>query len=151
MYFVDAWVRIQDGSDPANVDRGILSEPLPVTIDTVDPAMMPAPSLLDASNTGSTADNITSKMSPAFDGPDGSAEPYAKVRLYANGEPVGATVATVTGAWEITSEPLADGNYDITVEQEDLAGNVSTISEPYAIVIDGEGPQRPTRRPGRRA
>ena len=31
------------------------------------------------------------------------------------------------GTWEITVEPLADGNYDLTVEIEDLAGNITMV------------------------
>ena len=40
-------------------------------------------------------------------------------------------------------EPLVDGDYNILVELEDLAGNVSSLSEPLAITIDASDPQRP--------
>ena len=112
--------------------------PLPVTIDTMDPAQPAMPDLLDSSDTGSSStDNVTSKMQPAF---EGITEPNAKVFLFANptNDFLGQTFAApVFGNWEITSEPLKDGVYDVAVQAMDLAGNLSLLSAPLQVTIDG--------------
>jgi len=50
------------------------------------------------------------------------------------------------GLWEITAEPLADGDYRFTVEIEDVAGNSSDQDDGprLDIEIDTLPPQRPT-------
>src|SRR5439155_22810123 len=52
-------------------------------------------------------------------------------------------VIGTTGAWEITVEPLIDGTYAITAEAEDLAGNISVLSNPLTITIDTTPPNTP--------
>ena len=118
------------------------SEELVVTIDRGIPAVPSDPDLLASSDSGaSDTDNLTSVQQPAF---SGTGEPNAAVRVYANGLLVGQSVVTTSGDWEVTVEPLVDGNYDITAEQEDLAGNISPLSGALAITIDASSPQRPT-------
>ena len=91
---------------------------------------------------GDNADDITSIRELAF---DGTVEANAQVRLLANGVVVGATTAGTDGAWEITSEPLADGAYTIALDVEDLAGNInSNQANTLSIQVDGTAPQRPT-------
>ena len=132
-YFIEAWIRIEDGQGTPVVGRSPLSEPLTITIDTMDPAP-PAIVMLASSDDGdSSGDNITSKMQPAF---RGTVEPNAKVRLFADGELVGHTVSNTDGSWEITVEPLGNGAYDITGVQEDLAGNISPLSAALPIIVD---------------
>ena len=46
------------------------------------------------------------------------------------------------GAWEVTVEPLVDGNYSVTAHIEDLAGNF-TQTDPVAITIDTAVPNTP--------
>ncbi len=138
---VTAAVRIFDGQDPQEDGRGSLSQPLLLTLDTAAPATPAAPDLLASSDTGmSDDDNVTAKMQPAF---AGTAEANAKVRVKANGAVVGQGVATSAGDWEVTVEPLDDGVYDITVEVEDLAGNVSEMSAATQIEIDTLQPNTP--------
>ena len=36
------------------------------------------------------------------------------------------TVANTDGTWQITTEPLEDGEYTIALDVEDLAGNVNS-------------------------
>ncbi len=48
------------------------------------------------------------------------------------------------GAWEVTTEPLADGTYTITAVLEDLAGNISEASDSFLLEVDTLPPQRPT-------
>ncbi|MFV2069280.1 MAG: Ig-like domain-containing protein, partial [Pirellulales bacterium] len=163
VYFATAAVRIFDGqldgagaAAPADA-RTPLSEPLWLTIDTVAPdAANVTIDMLTSSDSGSdTADNITSKTSPAF---QGVAEANTKIRLFANGLLVGQGVVGTDGSdvaaggavddglglWEITVEPLVDGDYTITLEVEDLAGNVSDPADgpTLDITIDGLAPQR---------
>ena len=95
--------------------------------------------MLQSSDTGmSLLDNVTSKMAPAF---TGKAEANAKVRVLARnlntgtvnlvGQGVVGTDLTDGvpdngfGIWEVTVEPMADGAYEIFVEFEDSAGNLS--------------------------
>ncbi|MEX2171963.1 MAG: Ig-like domain-containing protein [Pirellulales bacterium] len=176
-YFVSSAVQIVDGQDTSAAPgtqratgRAQLSDPFLLTI--IEPggdvADMVSADLIDASDTGMfNDDNVTNKMSPAFNGvaPVGS-----KVRLYANGELVGQTIAGSDtsdvgiggvgglggapddglGLWEITSEPLADNGYDITLEIEDAAGNVTIVDPIFNpdmpeidIVIDTVEPNTP--------
>jgi hypothetical protein len=133
--------------------RAQLSDPLVITVNVGGAvAGMVSIDLIAASDSGVvTTDNVTNKMQPAFNGiaPAGS-----KIRLYviANGSAtqqlVGQTVAGSDssdvgigaiggigggaadglGLWEITVEPLADNGYDIRLEIEDAAGNVTQIN-----------------------
>ena len=133
-YVVEAWVRIEDGQATPAVGRSQIGEPLTITIDTEAPTAPTTPDMLDASDDGvSSVDNITSNTAPAF---DGFGESNTKVRLFADGELVGQSTVTTSGAWEITSEPLGNGSYTITAELEDAAGNVGLLSGGLPIVVD---------------
>ncbi|HOP76785.1 MAG TPA: Ig-like domain-containing protein [Thermogutta sp.] len=130
------------------------SEQLLITVDTIapDPASI---SLAPYSDSGIPGDGITNVSAPAF---VGLAEANARVRLYVD-DGTGPVLAGWTivqsdesdgdptnglGVWEITVEPLADGEYTVWVEVEDLAGNISDQSEAIEITIDTTSPQRPT-------
>jgi hypothetical protein len=121
---------------------------LNVTIDTTAPPT--AVALLPSSDSGVlTADRVTNKSQPAF---TGASEVGATVSLYANGEFVGrATVGSDDthglpndglGRWEITTEPLVDGQYGISVLIEDLAGNTARSDE-QSVWIDTQAPNVP--------
>ncbi len=130
-YFVNARVSITDGNGVQGFKE--LSFPMFLTIDDTDPVVS-VPDLLTSSDTGmSSTDNVTNKMRPAF---SGTAEENSKIRVLANGVVVGSGVATSEGNWEVTVEPLADGNYDITVVAEDLAGNISQTSTAPSLTIE---------------
>ena len=103
-----------------------------MTIDRTVPATPAAPALAVASDTDPVGDGITSLISPVL---NGVGEPNTIVRLFASGEQVGQTMVGSDGSWEITSEPLKDGNYDFTTTLEDLAGNISQPSDPLALTI----------------
>jgi len=145
VYFVSAAVRMFDGQltaagTPAPATgRSQLSAPLWITIDTLPPDVpgITLPDLLASSDTGMfNDDNVTSKMSPAF---DGLGPANAKVRVRANGVVVGQGVVNSDqsdgvpgnglGIWEVTVEPLDDGIYTITAEFEDAAGNIFSTTE----------------------
>lgn len=175
IYLVSSRTKVFDGRQnppgtpsPA-MGRSAASPPLWMTIDTT-PAAPGTVSidLLNSSDNGMyNNDNVTSKMQPAF---QGIAPANSKVRLFANGETVGQTVTGSDtsdvghpvggigganndglGLWEITTEPLADNAYDITLEIEDAAGNVFTF-DPILnpgfvplpdVVIDTVSPNTP--------
>ncbi|HSK41418.1 MAG TPA: Ig-like domain-containing protein, partial [Arenibaculum sp.] len=62
------------------------------------------------------------------------------VRLYAHGVLVGTTASDGTGAWTVTSSPLADGIYAVTARTVDAAGNESTDSAGLSVTIDTTAP-----------
>lgn len=60
----------------------------------------------------------------------GQAEPGATVVPYVDGEPAGQATADENGAWQLTLEDaLAEGQYDLRVDQVDDAGDVSARLE----------------------
>jgi hypothetical protein len=156
---VKAAVVIFDGQAPHASGRTRESSPLLVTLDQSAPSLS-LPVLLGSSDTGTPGDGVTGQSSPAF---TGAAEENARVRLYAipagdtpnlanawligEGAATGIHASQGLGTWEITSEPLADGAYDIFTVVIDAAGNASDVSveTPVAsVVIDSVTPQRPT-------
>ena len=81
-----------------------------------------------------SSDNITNDNSPII---TGLAEANSTVQLSQNGEVVGEVVATDSGNWEIaTNNNLADGNFEYRAIAVDVAGNISDVSTPLAIVVD---------------
>jgi len=146
-----------------NISNDFLLE---VFVDTVVPAAV-MPNMLDASDSGMfNTDNVTNKMSPAF---DGVGEINTKVFVYATrispttGNPIGppelvgeglvgsentnGVAADGLGRWEVTVEPLVDAVYDISVRFEDAAGNITGLAASTAaslrIVIDTLEPNTP--------
>ena len=144
------------------------SEELLVLIDSTSPATPDAADLLESSDTfddvagligpqWNSSDDITKINQPAF---SGVAEANAKVHVFAENVATGTVQLVGTsfvqsdesngdptdglGLWEVTVEPLADGEYEIQVVIEDLAGNLSQASEPLTITVDTLAPQRPT-------
>lgn len=60
----------------------------------------------------------------------GQAEPGATVVPYVDGEPAGQTTADADGAWQLTlDEELAEGQYDLRVDQLGESGDVSARLE----------------------
>ncbi|HLZ73029.1 MAG TPA: Ig-like domain-containing protein [Dehalococcoidia bacterium] len=118
---------------PHAVGSGGESGALQVTIDTAAPAAAPAPDLIASSDTGGVNDdNITTITTPQF---AGTGETNALVRLYANGAQVGSDLVTAGGTYQVTSVALNDGVYNVTVQLEDLAGNVSAPSAALKVTI----------------
>ncbi|MDH4074065.1 MAG: Ig-like domain-containing protein, partial [Gammaproteobacteria bacterium] len=121
---------------------------LNVEIDATIPAA--TIDLIASSDTGmSKMDDVTNKMQPAF---AGLGEVGATVYLYANGIPVGQGVVGSDetdfnpgdglGAWEVTTEPLDDGIYDVIAHVEDGSGNFFR-TEPLTIEVDTQAPNTP--------
>lgn len=169
---VTSRVRIFDGATPNRTAATVLSEPMWMNFDDVAPeAALISVAMLDSSDTGVVGDGVTSINQPAF---WGVAEENTKIRIFADlnrdgtyvmvGEArVGSDRTDVAsdanlpegslggapddglGLWEITVEPLQDGLYNIRVEVEDQAGNVTVdTATPLELTVDTLAPQRPT-------
>lgn len=121
---------------------------LTITVDTTPP---PAELTLHPSSDSGTyaSDCVTNQSSPAF---FGASEVGATVYLYANGQSVGTATAgsdesdgvvgNGKGAWQVTSKPLADGEYRFTIRVQDLAGNESSSAE-KKVWVDTRAPNIP--------
>jgi hypothetical protein len=141
--FVKGAARIFDGQLVQQDGRSQLSSPLLLTLDTTAPVAN-TPDLLSSSDSGtSNTDDVTDMTQPAF---GGTAEANRRVFVYANGVLVGQGVAgsdatdgvigNGLGDWEVTVEPLDYGAYSIQTRVEDLAGNLSALSDSLTVVID---------------
>lgn len=147
LHNVTAAVQIIDGQGNAAgapapaTGRTSLSAPLLLTVDAAAPAVS-VPDLLAASDSGTYADdNVTNMATPAF---RGTAEHGATIRVFANGQRVGQGVVgsdltaggyDQVGAWEVTVEPLVDGQYLIVTEVEDTAGNITRLPDAQGLTI----------------
>jgi hypothetical protein len=130
---ITAKVEVFDPAVNQTSGYGAESNSLLLTIDTSAPAMPLAPDLLPSSDSaGVNIDNITTIMSPAF---QGFVEDNALVRIYADAVEVGRGQAGSSGDYEITVEPLADGVYTVTASAEDAAGNLSAASLALEVTI----------------
>ncbi|MGF7178173.1 Ig-like domain-containing protein [Azospirillum doebereinerae] len=109
------------------------SATLTITVDTTAPSAPGTPSLSAGSNSGSTADSVTSVFAPTV---TGSAEANSIVTLYDGATTLGTVTADGSGAWSITTPSLADGAHTLSVVALDLAGNTSTASAPLTVTID---------------
>ena len=104
---------------------------LTFTVDTT--LSVPTIDLADASDSGSlNSDNITNDTTPAFTLGNIDAD-VTKVQVLINGTAYDAVKAE--GKWTFTAPELADGDYSITVQVTDDAGNVQT-STALAITVD---------------
>lgn len=125
-------VQIADGTSSS------ASEALTITIDTMVPAVPPAPDMSAGSDTGaSNTDNLTNDSTPTF---IGTAEPNATITLYSGSTSVGTATADGSGNWSITTSPLSQGAHSITVKATDGAGNESTASSVLDITVDTTAP-----------
>ncbi|QKT18532.1 Ig-like domain repeat protein [Salmonella enterica] len=107
------------------------SEKIQVTIDTL--VSIPTLELADASDTGSSnSDNITRDTTPAFTLGNIDAD-VTKVQVIINGTAYDAVQSE--GRWTFTAPELADGDYSVTVQVTDDAGNVQT-STALAVTVD---------------
>ncbi|MGC6205390.1 Ig-like domain-containing protein [Citrobacter werkmanii] len=106
---------------------------LTFTVDTT--LSVPTIDLADASDSGSSnSDNITRDTTPAFTLGNIDAD-VTKVQVLINGTAYDAVKAE--GRWTFTAPELADGDYSISVQVTDLAGNTAT-SAALAITVDTE-------------
>ena len=88
--------------------------------------------ITDATNSGSTEDNVTNDNTPDI---TGNTEPGSTVTITdENGTVVGTGTADENGDYTITVDELPDGENTLTVTAEDAAGN--TTSTDTTVVVD---------------
>lgn len=71
---------------------------------------------------------------PAFSGTGEAGTTITLVNT--DGEVIGRTTVGAAGSWGITANPLANGNYNISVRSTDAADNQATAAAPMAFAID---------------
>lgn len=122
----------------------VASAALAVTIDTKAPVAPAAPDLIDASDSGiANNDNITNLNMPTV---SGITEAKAHIDLFdANTNSLlGSVNASSKGVWSIAStKVLADGQHKLYVVATDVAGNISSSSNPLLVNIDTTAPAAP--------
>ncbi|MCV3217086.1 Ig-like domain-containing protein, partial [Plectonema radiosum NIES-515] len=120
---------------------GNISAPSTQYTVTVDTQINP-PSNLDLatpSDSGiSNVDNITKVTTPII---TGNADANTTVQLFNAGQIVGQATTGSDGKWQITTNNLANGTYNLSAQATDIAGNVSTSSPPLQVIIDSALPQ----------
>ncbi|MBI1184788.1 PKD domain-containing protein, partial [bacterium] len=112
-----------------------------IIIDTDAPSAPSIASITD--DTGlSNSDGITYDQKLVF---KGTAEANSTVFVYRDGAAVGSTSASSTGAWTFnyTNATLSEGRYIFTAKAEDAAGNLSSNSTGFAVVVDITKPNKP--------
>lgn len=108
---------------------------------TIDTQLPSTPSLaLDlamSSDSGiSDTDNITQVAMPQFSTPAGSVTGGTQVELLADNVIVGTATAMTDGSFVIASSGLSEGNYAISYQAVDGAGNKSSPSPVLNVIID---------------
>ncbi|SDF51209.1 Ig-like domain-containing protein [Cellulophaga baltica] len=93
-----------------------------------------------STDTGSnTSDGITSDNTLLI---SGTSEVDSSVEVFIDGTSIGTTTTDVLGNWtfDYTATPLADGDYTITAQATDTAGNTGVLSTDFALTIDTAQP-----------
>lgn len=104
-----------------------------VRIDTVV-ATPEAPRLHPSSDTGTEGDFITEDATPLLYG--ARAEIDATISLWIGDAKIGSTTVDLDGRWDtVIASPLPVGTHQIRATQEDRAGNVSELSDPFTLTI----------------
>jgi large repetitive protein len=114
---------------------------LKVTIDTTAP--LPPTIAGIAPDTGaSSTDGLTNAAAITI---SGTAEAGSTVAVFDGGTPAGTATAGSTGSWTVSiGGPLADGStHPYTAQATDVAGNISTASGVFNVVIDRTAPAKP--------
>jgi large repetitive protein len=133
-------------TDPVG-NTGPLSSGFTLIVDAIAPDM---PVISTVTNDNHSPNVTVNPGQPTNDNQpllSGSAEGGSTVNVYDNGSLVGTTVADGGGNWSFTfpvGTTLADGNHNLTVTATDAAGNTSSPSSAYPIVVDTAPPAVPT-------
>ncbi len=105
------------------------------TYDSTAPALVP-PRLVTADDSGvSDSDNVTRHTSPRL---QVEAEFGSQLVIRFGGQTLADQVSA--GNWETQLNLLADGDYQVTAQATDVAGNVSRTEFPVIVTIDTVAP-----------
>jgi hypothetical protein len=114
-----------------------VSAPLSITIDTRAPN---APVITGITpDSGIAGDGITNAQQIKI---LGTAAANSTVTVSVNGVVVGSTATDSNGNWifDYTGTTLANGTYSLTATASDVAGNVSTLSNNFTVVVNTTAP-----------
>jgi large repetitive protein len=117
------------------------SAPLVIRVDTAAPAQ-PIISGINPDTGSSSTDGITSATSFAI---NGTAEANSSIIVFDGAVQAGTAVTNAAGAWTLNIVgPLAPGStHPYTATATDLAGNTSTLSLVFQVVISNSAPNKP--------
>ncbi|MCU6668731.1 Ig-like domain-containing protein [Enterobacteriaceae bacterium H4N4] len=129
-------------TDPAG-NESLRSSSFSLVVDTVSLA----PVIVGADdNVGPVTGNVASGGSTNDNTPtlSGTAEANSSVAIYEGTKLLGTVTASNTGAWSFTpTVVLAEGTHTFTAIATDTAGNVSSPSGNYVVVVDMTPPATP--------
>jgi hypothetical protein len=116
---------------------------LSITFDSTAPAAPTITGLDPGSDSGTLGDGITNVTSPTI---IGTAEAGSTVEIFADSGSgavsLGTVVADGSGAWSFTpTTPLTDAVYAVTAVATDPAGNASSPSTGFLLLIDTTEPE----------
>lgn len=126
------------------------SDVFEVVIDTNENGTVPTPPpvITGITEDSGDPDGVTNDNRLIF---HGTSEPNATIELFLNGVSIGTEKARADGTWDFSHEgvALADGAYEVTATQRDLANNdPSAESAPFDLLIDtNNGGNTPTQPP----
>ncbi|ADV50090.1 Two component regulator three Y domain-containing protein [Cellulophaga algicola DSM 14237] len=125
----------------ASGNVSVLSANFPITIDTSVPTT-PVVTAISDDTGNSTTDGITSDQTLII---RGTSDANTLVDIFLEGTKIGTTTSNSSGIWifDYTGTSLANGDYSITAQAIDNAGNTSTFSTDYPITIDVTAPGTP--------
>jgi len=107
--------------------------PFDFTVDTRSPAAPSEPVLTTWSDSPPVGDRVTKYRNLNF---HGTADPLVSVQLFkVGGGVLGGGAADATGAWNVTTSTLADGNYSVYAVAMDTAGNLSGPSPSTSFTV----------------
>ena len=114
------------------------SSAFPVTIDKTAPAVAVTGVTED---TGAAGDGLTNDDTLVI---SGTATPGSDVEVFLDGGSIGTTTADGSGLWSLdhTGTALGEGDFEITAQAKDLAGN-TTDSAPFDLTVDQTPPAEP--------
>ena len=120
--------------------QSVVSSPINLVVDTTPPV---APALLSLADDSSANDGVTNDTTLVF---TGSSEPSARVEMFIDGASRGSQISDGSGNWQfdLTSMPFSDGSYQIEWQATDVAGNASTLSSAFSLIVDTTVPAAPT-------
>ncbi|KNC06099.1 hypothetical protein AC791_19155 [Klebsiella sp. RIT-PI-d] len=128
----------------ASGNTGPASAPFTITINTTAPATPLIGSVNDDS--GSVTGPLTSGQASDDTRPTltGSGDPGTTIRLFDNGVQIATAQVDANGNWSLAPDaPLGSGNHPLTVSATDAAGNSSTASPVFNLLIDITAPTAP--------